>query len=148
MTDIVSTRVIDAHPDRVYQAFIDPDRLARWWGPEGFTNTFHEFDPRPGGTWTWVMHGPDGTDYELANEFVELVPVERIVIQHLQDGHRFRLTITLADATGPARPLQRAWLFSSLLHTALVALLYGIEGAEVAIVTRTADRAAAVASGL
>ncbi len=48
MTDIVSTRVIDARPDRVYQAFVVPDRLARWWGPEGFTNTFHEFDPRPG----------------------------------------------------------------------------------------------------
>ena len=63
--EIVSTRVLDAPRELVFRAFSDPDLLARWWGPEGFTNTFHEFDLRPDGAWRFVMHGPDGTDYRV-----------------------------------------------------------------------------------
>ena len=53
--EIVTTRVVDAPRDRVFGAWANPDQLARWWGPEGFTNTFYEFDLRPGGAWRFVM---------------------------------------------------------------------------------------------
>ena len=47
-------------------AFSDPVRLARWWGPAGFTNTFTICEFKPGGQWSFTMHGPDGTNYPNA----------------------------------------------------------------------------------
>ena len=101
--EIVSTRVFPAPRERVYRAFSDPDLLARWWGPEGFTNTFHEFDPRPGGAWTFTMRGPDGAEYRMEKRFVEVVPSERVVLDHPQPGHSFRMTMAYADEAGGAR---------------------------------------------
>lgn len=94
--EIVSAGVFDAPRAVVFRAFTDPRHLARWWGPKGFTNTFETFDPRPGGAWRFVMHGPDGTDYHNASEFVEIVAPELIVFQHVKPMHRFRMTITFA----------------------------------------------------
>jgi len=100
--EIVSTRVFDAPRERVFQAWTDPEHLARWWGPKGFTNTFHEFDPRPGGVWGFVMHGPDGVDYKNRSVFVEIVKPERIVFDHVS-GPRFRVTATFAEEAGRTR---------------------------------------------
>jgi len=94
--ELVTSRIIEAPRHRVFGAFFDPVQLARWWGPKGFTNTFHEFDPRPGGVWRFVMHGPDGTDYRNESQFVEIVPDERVVFRHLS-GHHFLMTITFED---------------------------------------------------
>lgn len=88
-------RLIDAPPERVYAALADPARLSRWWGPDGFTNTFEQFELRPGGRWRFTMHGPDGTAYPNENVFVEIVPARRVVIDHPAAGHHFVLTITL-----------------------------------------------------
>ena len=101
--EIVSTRLLDAPRAVVFGAFRDPALLAGWWGPKGFTNTFQEFDFRPGGAWRFVMHAPDGTDYPIEKEFVEIVPPERISVQHLQEGHTFRMTMTFADEAGKTR---------------------------------------------
>jgi uncharacterized protein YndB with AHSA1/START domain len=68
-----------------------------WWGPKGFTNTFREFDLRSGGAWRFVMHGPDGVEYEIAKDFAEVVKPERIVLQHRGPMHRFRMTMTFAE---------------------------------------------------
>ena len=89
------TRFIEASPDRVFRAFEAPDRLARWWGPDGFSSTFDLFEFRPGGRWRFVMHGSDGTDYPNQSFFREVVPGERLVIEHLGGFHHFVLTITL-----------------------------------------------------
>jgi uncharacterized protein YndB with AHSA1/START domain len=101
--EIVSARVLDAPRQVVYRAFTDPSLLARWWGPAGFTNTFHEFDPRPGGAWRVVMHGPDGTDYRNESQFVDVAAPERIVFDHLRPMHRFRMTMTFDDEAGRTR---------------------------------------------
>jgi uncharacterized protein YndB with AHSA1/START domain len=61
---IIGTRVFDAPRALAFQAFTDPKHLAEWWGPTGFTTTTHAFDFRPGGVWRFVMHGPDGRDYQ------------------------------------------------------------------------------------
>lgn len=98
-TVITSRRTFAAPRDRVIAAFTDPAQLARWWGPKGFRNTFEEFDVRPGGRWRFVMHGPDGTDYALLKEFVEVALPERIVLQQHGPGHRFRMTMTYAAPT-------------------------------------------------
>jgi uncharacterized protein YndB with AHSA1/START domain len=93
---IASTRTFSVPPARVFAAYTDPEVLKRWWGPAGFTNTFHEFDFRPGGMWRFVMHGPDGTNYVNESQFLEIVDNERIVFDHLRTMHRFRMAITFA----------------------------------------------------
>lgn len=61
---IIGTRVLDAPRELVWQVWTDPKHLAQWWGPVGFTTTTRAFDARVGGIWRFVMHGPDGRDYE------------------------------------------------------------------------------------
>ncbi|MBD3920493.1 SRPBCC family protein [Paenibacillus sp. PR3] len=97
--EIITARQFDVPKERVYEAWTTPELLARWWGPNGFTNTFHEFDPRPGGDWRFIMHGPDGVDYPNHNTFVELVPHERIVLRH-NETPEFQVTATFEDADG------------------------------------------------
>jgi uncharacterized protein YndB with AHSA1/START domain len=92
---LLTARLIAAPPEQVYAAFVTPERLARWWGPKGFRSTFQVFDPRPGGTWRFVMHGPNGADYPNDSVFETLIPGERVVIRHVS-GPRYRLTVTLA----------------------------------------------------
>jgi uncharacterized protein YndB with AHSA1/START domain len=91
--EFLHSRRIDAPRERVFRAFSDPAHLTRWWGPKGFTSTFHEFDLRPGGFWRFLLHGPDGKDYPNESVFVEVVAPERIVFEHLS-GHHFVMTIT------------------------------------------------------
>src|SRR4051812_2596696 len=99
----VTTRVFDVPRPLLFRAFVDGEILARWWGPEGFTNTFVAFNPVPGDVWRFVMHGPDGTDYQMVNEFATVVPGEAIVLLHHQPGHDFRLEMTYEDAGSPER---------------------------------------------
>lgn len=58
------TRDMDATVDRLWAAWRDPERMARFWGPAGFTSTVRELSVQDGGRLDVVMHGPDGTDYE------------------------------------------------------------------------------------
>ena len=98
--EFVHSRVIDAPRERVFNAIMDPAHLTKWWGPDGFTSTFEVFEPRPGGHWRFVLHGPDGTDYPNHNVFAEIVEAERVVIEHLSETHHFLLTITLEAQGG------------------------------------------------
>jgi uncharacterized protein YndB with AHSA1/START domain len=105
--EIVSTRIFDAPRQLVYQAFSDPNVLAQWWGPKGFTNAFHEFDLRPGGAWRFVMHGPDGNDYQMVKEFVEVVHPERIVLLNIDPAHMFQMAMTFSEEAGKTRLIWR-----------------------------------------
>jgi uncharacterized protein YndB with AHSA1/START domain len=94
---IVSRREIDAPRHVVFKAIADPQRFARWWGPDGFTNTIHDFDLRPGGVLKYTMHGPDGANYDMERRVVELVSPSRVVLDNPDPTHRFIMTQTLAD---------------------------------------------------
>lgn len=61
---IVSNRIFNFSQELVFRAWTEPEHLKVWWGPKGFTNTFHEHDLRPGGHWRLTMHGPDKGNYE------------------------------------------------------------------------------------
>ncbi|MGD8348522.1 MAG: SRPBCC family protein [Gammaproteobacteria bacterium] len=91
------SRLVDAPPEAVFDAFSDPEKLARWWGPEGFSSTFEEFDLRAGGYWRFTMHGPDGTDYPNESRFLEVEADRRIVVEHLS-AHHFIPTISFTPA--------------------------------------------------
>jgi uncharacterized protein YndB with AHSA1/START domain len=93
-----TSREIAASPAAIFAAISDPERLARWWGPDGFTNTFEVFDFQPGGAWKFVMHGPDGTNYPNVSVFSTIVKDYRVVITH-QSNPKFALTILLSAST-------------------------------------------------
>lgn len=76
--DIVVTHVFDAPRDLVFKAFMDPDRIRRWWGPRDYTIIHCTIDPRPGGTFHYCMRSPEGTDFWGIATYRELVPGERI----------------------------------------------------------------------
>ena len=80
--EVVMSRVIDAPRELVFEAFTEVRHLSRWWGPKGFTTTTRAFEFHVGGEWDFVMHGPDGTDYQEWITWTELVPPERIALQH------------------------------------------------------------------
>ncbi len=90
------TRLIPATAAEVYAAICDADRIARWWGPAGFSSTIHRFEFRPGGTWTLTMHGPDGKDYPNESRFARIEPGKLLAIEHLS-GHHFMLTLELEE---------------------------------------------------
>ncbi|HEX8016231.1 MAG TPA: SRPBCC family protein [Flavobacterium sp.] len=70
--EIISTRIINFPKELVYSAWTEPEHLKNWWGPKGFTNTFNEFDLRPGGKWSFIMHGPDKGNYANECEFLRV----------------------------------------------------------------------------
>ncbi len=87
-------RLFSAYPRQIFAAFEQPERLARWWGPKDFKNTFEEFEFKPGGRWVFVMHGPNGANYPNTSVFREIQPDTRVVIGHDSAPH-FTLTVTL-----------------------------------------------------
>ena len=108
---IVGTREYDAPRDLVFSAFTDPNHLAQWWGPNGFKTTTLSFDMRPGGVWRFVMHGPDGRDYQNRITYEEVTPPERIVYRHGGGDDvepvQFRQIITFEDLGGRTRIVWR-----------------------------------------
>jgi hypothetical protein len=76
--EIVISRVIGAPRELVFEAFTEVRHLSQWWGPEGFSTTTRAFEFRVGGEWDFVMHGPDGTDYQEWISWIEIAPPARI----------------------------------------------------------------------
>jgi uncharacterized protein YndB with AHSA1/START domain len=128
---IIGARVFDAPRDLVFAAFTDPKHLSQWWGPDGFTTTTHAFDFRPGGAWRFVMHGPDGRDYQNRVTFDEIVPPERLVYSHGGDDDvepvRFSTTITFEDLGGGRTRLIWHGTFPSAEERARVIKEYGAD---------------------
>lgn len=94
--EIVATRVFDAPRELVFSMWTDPEHLEHWWGPRGFRNTIQDIDVRPGGAWTFIMHGPDGTDYQNKIVYREIVKPERITYSHVS-GPLFESTVTFEE---------------------------------------------------
>lgn len=95
MTTFRTSREIPAPPAEVFAAISDPQRLARWWGPAGFTNTFTACAFEPGGRWSFVMHGPDGKGYPNESVFDAIEPPTRVVVRHVS-APTFLLTLLLS----------------------------------------------------
>ena len=70
--EIVSSRVVNFPIQLVFRAWSEPEHLKKWWGPTGFTNTFHEFDFKVGGKWSFIMHGPEKGNYPNECEFIKI----------------------------------------------------------------------------
>jgi uncharacterized protein YndB with AHSA1/START domain len=108
---MIAIRILDAPRNLVFAAWSDPKHLAQWWGPTGFTTTTHSFDMRAGGVWRFIMHGPDGRDYQNRITYDEIVAPERLVYHH-GDGEdvepvRFQVVVTFEDLGGKTRLTMR-----------------------------------------
>lgn len=90
------SRLLDAPRELVWKVWTDPEHIAKWWGPSGFTNTIFKMEVKPGGEWEFIMHGPDGTDYKNKHIFHEIVKEERLVLDHVS-APKFRMTVTFED---------------------------------------------------
>lgn len=120
-SEIFNTRTLNAPVEKVYKAFVDAAHLKNWWGPNGFTNTIHEFDLQPNGKWILTMHGPDKGNYENSSVFKIVKPNELVswtrVSQPLFDMEitfekitesksqiSFRMIFNTAEACNKIRP--------------------------------------------
>ena len=96
--EIVLVRVLDAPRESVFRAWTDPAAFCQWFGPDGFTCTVREMDVRPGGRARFDMVSGDGTTYTNRFDYLEIVPGERLVMDHGadvdDDPARFRVTVT------------------------------------------------------
>jgi uncharacterized protein YndB with AHSA1/START domain len=94
----------DAPLALVWDAWTDPAHVVHWWGPRGFSLTTHSKDLRPGGTWVYTMHGPDGTDYPNFTRYHEVKPRAKLVYDHGASSAdvqpMFRVTATFRDLHG------------------------------------------------
>ncbi|MGZ5192092.1 MAG: SRPBCC family protein [Flavisolibacter sp.] len=70
--EIRSSRIVNASREKVFAAWTEPEHLKNWWGPAGFSNTFHEFNLRVGGRWKFTMHGPEKGNYHNECEFIKI----------------------------------------------------------------------------
>jgi uncharacterized protein YndB with AHSA1/START domain len=91
--EITTTRTFRAPRELVWRMWTEPELIARWWGPKGFSITTRAMEVRPGGRWDFTMHGPDGTDYKNEVVYVEVRAPEHLVYDHVAPP--FRVTATL-----------------------------------------------------
>ncbi len=129
--EIVISRVIDGPRELVFEAFTEVRHLSRWWGPEGFTTTTRAFEFRVGGEWDFVLHGPDGTDYQEWISWTEIAPPERIALLHGEsrdDPNAFESVLAFEPHGTTTRIEMRTVFRSKELRDEAVEKYHAIEG--------------------
>jgi uncharacterized protein YndB with AHSA1/START domain len=128
--EIIVTRVLNAPRELVWEVWTNPEHLINWWGPRGFTNTFQEIAIKPGGIWRFIMHGPDGRDYQNKISFREVVKPERLTYTHGDDKapEQFFTTVTF-EALGETTKVTMRAVFPSAAERDFVIKEHGaLEG--------------------
>ncbi len=104
--ELIITRILRAPPALVFAAWTEPQHLAHWSGPQGFTTPHHEMDLRPGGRYRACLRSADGVDHWVQGVYREVQPPARLVMTHAwenergQPGPETLVTVTFAEA-GP-----------------------------------------------
>lgn len=147
---IITTREFDVPRALLFEVWTDPKHLAQWWGPKGFSTTTSAFEWRVGGVWRFVMHGPDGRDYDNRITFDEIVTPERIRYRHGggddADAVQFHTTVTFAEL-GPNRTrLTLNAVFPSAAARDRVIKEYHADQGAVETLSRLADHLAQLTS--
>jgi uncharacterized protein YndB with AHSA1/START domain len=106
LPDLTFTRLIQAPRDLVFRAWTHSECVAAWWGPHGFSNPVCEVDPRPGGSFTVHMQGPDGTIYPGGGVFLEIEAPRLLIFTSTLEGKAGEVlidavnTVTFEDLAG------------------------------------------------
>ncbi|MFI8772170.1 SRPBCC family protein [Gordonia sp. NPDC062954] len=131
--EVVVSRMISAPRELVFEAFTQVRHLSRWWGPDGFSTTTRSFEFRSGGIWDFVMHGPDGTDYQEWITWQEIIPSERIELLHgafRDDPDAFTSVLTFEPIGDQTRIVMRTVFPTRELRDEAVQRYHAIEGGE------------------
>jgi uncharacterized protein YndB with AHSA1/START domain len=84
--EILMTRLFDAPPNLVFDAYTRPEHVVRWWAcGDGYTMPVCEIDLRVGGAYRFVMRSPDGTEFPIKGVYREIAAPERLVHTHIYD---------------------------------------------------------------
>jgi uncharacterized protein YndB with AHSA1/START domain len=105
--ELVVTRVFDAPRELVYRAWTEPERVRRWWGPEGFTMPYCDIDLRPGGIFLRCMRSPEGQDFWVTGVFREVVVPELLVFTGSFADAEGNVVPPARYGVGPGMPLER-----------------------------------------
>lgn len=105
--EITNERVFNASREAVFDAFADESKWPLWWGPKGWTNEPGVRELRPGGAWRFLMRGPDGAVFPMEKRFVDVARPERVVVDHLNGVHTFRMTMMFEEVAGGTRVVWR-----------------------------------------
>jgi uncharacterized protein YndB with AHSA1/START domain len=126
--EIVTTRLVQAPRERVWQAWTDPEEWKRWWGPAGFTNSIGAMEVRSGGRWEFTMHGPDGTDYRNECRYLEVI-APRYLEWHHGPTPDFRASATFEEEGAHTRVTLRTVFRSPADLERAVRVFHAVEGA-------------------
>lgn len=111
--EIITIRVLPVPKETIFKAWTDAEILQRWWGPAGFTNTFYEFNPVPGGKWRFMMHGPEKGNYPNECVFLKVERPGLIAWDRISQPH-FRVVTTFEDLPGNKTKLTFRMQFASI----------------------------------
>jgi len=125
--EIVAVRMFNAPPEIVWRMWTDPQHLAQWWGPNGFTNTIQQMDVRPGGQWRHIMHGPDGRTYPNECVYSDVAKPKRLGYDHLSDP-RFKVTVSFVAVHDQTEITMRMVFESAALRKKVVDEHRAVEG--------------------
>jgi uncharacterized protein YndB with AHSA1/START domain len=112
-SEIVSSRIFNFQKELLFKAWSEPEHLKNWWGPAGFTNTFHQFDFKVGGKWVFTMHGPEKGNYQNECEFIKIDEPHLIAWQRISQP-LFQILATFEEVN----PNQTKLVFKMLFETA------------------------------
>jgi uncharacterized protein YndB with AHSA1/START domain len=131
--EIKIDRVFNAPRSLVWKVWTEPQHIAQWWGPNGFTNTIHKMDVKVGGVWDLIMHGPDGTDYPNKIVFTEIVKPELLKFDHVSDNPNhpvhFKVTVNLIELETKKTEIKMKMVFPTKEALDIVVKKHGaIEG--------------------
>jgi uncharacterized protein YndB with AHSA1/START domain len=108
---VISSRIIEAPIEDVFDAYANPEKIVRWWGPGGFTLTTESIDLREGGHWHFVFKGPDGTEYKNHQVFLKIERPHLFVVNHLS-GPNYHGAVTFDDMSDKTR-VTMYWTFEN-----------------------------------
>jgi uncharacterized protein YndB with AHSA1/START domain len=114
--EIVGSRIMDAPPELVFKAYIDPELIREWWGPRRYTTTIDKMDVRPGGAWRFIHRAPDGGQHAFNGVYREIVPAKRLVYTFNYEGtpgHEAVETVTFEEVEGGKTRMTDHLLFNS-----------------------------------
>jgi uncharacterized protein YndB with AHSA1/START domain len=105
------TRLLNAPVEKVWRAWTEAEHIAKWWGPNGFTNTISKMEVVTDGEWEFIMHGPDGTDFRNKHVYGEIIKEKKLVLNHVT-APKFQMTATF-EAQGDKTLLTLHSIFES-----------------------------------
>ncbi|MDD9944718.1 MAG: SRPBCC domain-containing protein [Myxococcales bacterium] len=106
--ELIVEREFEAPIQAVFDAFVDPEQLPKWWGPEDMTVPVCEMDVREGGAWKTIMRAPNGNEHVVKGVYKTIEAPTRLAFtwawQYEQGpGHETLVTVTLSDLGGRTR---------------------------------------------